>query len=555
MRVSSEQVDQAQQPPAAAPGKRERPPPAKQQQSQKRQKRQQQQQQQAAAAIPGLDLTELDPTADLEALIPTMAAPGHAVFTGPLAALPAAARRSGGAPAAKACTHRAAFTPAAAEQAGGGNAVATADQQCSEASCPQQQKQQQQCMQKGNAAKRSKMAVGVDIATAGDAQEGILSSALSAPAAVVADAEQCKAGTIAKSGRKSKKFSSNKGATAAAAAPMFLPFPEAAAAEAAAAQAAEAAAAQAAAEAAAAAEQQSSSDDEEPQALQRPHRSAGNRAAAAAVRAPDQHHVQMKAVGGQGAGSRDKRNCGDAGQQAAVDKRAGPTDAGAGACRTKRQRGAAGACAGTTDNEKRKGQERVEAEQQQRQQQQGEENEQHQDQEGGRHDQQDDEQPDDAAAPAGASHPARVALSGMHTRERDQSAALLTRLRISCLKSKHQGQAGTTHIVSPDLRRYEKSVCGLAAGVWLVGTGFLNACKAAGKLADPLPHELHEGVSGSIADGGWRGVKHGMQGAAAVVTVCAGCLACCINMLLCDASYETSTRVHRLSVAHRWSLM
>jgi hypothetical protein len=96
-----------------------------------------------------------------------------------------------------------------------------------------------------------------------------------------------------------------------------------------------------------------------------------------------------------------------------------------------------------------------------------------------------------------------VALSSMHSDERQRHAATLRRLRVRCLPSSHDWQDGTTHVVQPELKRSEKSLAGMAAGVWLVRQQWLADSSAAGRLLDPEPYELEgcETATGSIAQG------------------------------------------------------
>jgi hypothetical protein len=91
----------------------------------------------------------------------------------------------------------------------------------------------------------------------------------------------------------------------------------------------------------------------------------------------------------------------------------------------------------------------------------------------------------------------------MHSDERQRHAATLRRLRVRCLPSSHDWQDGTTHVVQPELKRSEKSLAGMAAGVWLVRQQWLADSSAAGRLLDPEPYELEgcETATGSITQG------------------------------------------------------
>lgn len=62
----------------------------------------------------------------------------------------------------------------------------------------------------------------------------------------------------------------------------------------------------------------------------------------------------------------------------------------------------------------------------------------------------------------------------------------------------------TPPVVQPELKRSEKSLAGMAAGVWLVKQQWLTDSDAAGRLLDPEPYELEgcDTATGSIAQGG-----------------------------------------------------
>jgi hypothetical protein len=91
----------------------------------------------------------------------------------------------------------------------------------------------------------------------------------------------------------------------------------------------------------------------------------------------------------------------------------------------------------------------------------------------------------------------------MHSDERQHYAAILRRLRVRCLTSSHDWQDSTTHIVQPELKRTEKSLAGMAAGVWLVKQQWLTDSSTAGQLRDPEAYELEscDAATGSISEG------------------------------------------------------
>jgi hypothetical protein len=80
----------------------------------------------------------------------------------------------------------------------------------------------------------------------------------------------------------------------------------------------------------------------------------------------------------------------------------------------------------------------------------------------------------------------------MHTEERHRWAKLLRKLKVRYQAEEHTFTPDTTHIVSPQLKRAEKTLCGMAAGAWLLGETWLEACEAAGGLVEEEEHELQE---------------------------------------------------------------
>lgn len=58
-------------------------------------------------------------------------------------------------------------------------------------------------------------------------------------------------------------------------------------------------------------------------------------------------------------------------------------------------------------------------------------------------------------------------------------------------------------LLQPELKRSEKSLVGMAAGVWLVKQTWLADSDAAGRLLDPEPYELEgrQTATGSISEG------------------------------------------------------
>ena len=105
----------------------------------------------------------------------------------------------------------------------------------------------------------------------------------------------------------------------------------------------------------------------------------------------------------------------------------------------------------------------------------------------------------------------QVGLTGMHSDERSKCAALLRKLKVDPQQpqkvkfssTNHDWQAGTTHLVAEALKRNEKTLCGMAAGAWLVGVGWLEAAAEAGavKEVEEEGYELQGDANGVIAVG------------------------------------------------------
>jgi len=87
-----------------------------------------------------------------------------------------------------------------------------------------------------------------------------------------------------------------------------------------------------------------------------------------------------------------------------------------------------------------------------------------------------------------------VTLSGMHSDTRQQHAAVLRQLKVRCKgkSDSHDWQQGTTHVVLPSLRRSEKALAAMAAGVWLVREQWVVDSGRAGKLLPVEEYELDE---------------------------------------------------------------
>ncbi|KAK9824675.1 hypothetical protein WJX72_012276 [[Myrmecia] bisecta] len=101
------------------------------------------------------------------------------------------------------------------------------------------------------------------------------------------------------------------------------------------------------------------------------------------------------------------------------------------------------------------------------------------------------------------------ALSGMHSDEQARCTAILKQLSVGVISGKvsHRWESRVTHVVMPSLMRSGKTLAGLAAGNWILGSSYLDECQSARRLIEEEQHELQESETGLIASGApmhWR---------------------------------------------------
>jgi hypothetical protein len=95
----------------------------------------------------------------------------------------------------------------------------------------------------------------------------------------------------------------------------------------------------------------------------------------------------------------------------------------------------------------------------------------------------------------------QVAISGMHSEQREAASKLLRRLRLRFSAATGSWQPGTTHLLCAALSRNDKTLCTMAAGGWVLGSGWLEASTAAGAVVPEQDHELCDCASGLISSG------------------------------------------------------
>ncbi|GMH35602.1 hypothetical protein BSKO_03470 [Bryopsis sp. KO-2023] len=113
--------------------------------------------------------------------------------------------------------------------------------------------------------------------------------------------------------------------------------------------------------------------------------------------------------------------------------------------------------------------------------------------------------------PEGDSEDLLFAVSGMEGEERTHMQVSLKKLgvRVSSGVSRdpHIYDFGTTHIISSELRRNEKTMCAMAAGNWVLSSDYVKSCRGAGDLVDEESFELSKTRNGVISEGApahWR---------------------------------------------------
>lgn len=86
-----------------------------------------------------------------------------------------------------------------------------------------------------------------------------------------------------------------------------------------------------------------------------------------------------------------------------------------------------------------------------------------------------------------------LALSGFHTEQKRHYTDVIYRLKAakSRKSDQHAWDDEVTHLVMPELRRMEKTVAAMAAGVWLLSANFLDCSLAEGRLLDEVRPPCH----------------------------------------------------------------
>ena len=88
--------------------------------------------------------------------------------------------------------------------------------------------------------------------------------------------------------------------------------------------------------------------------------------------------------------------------------------------------------------------------------------------------------------------PRLLSLSGMHTWQKDYCAPMARHLGLRLERTReHQWRPHITHIVTSQVRRCEKILAGMAAGVWILGSTWLEESHSKGEV---LPEDRFEAV-------------------------------------------------------------
>jgi len=92
-----------------------------------------------------------------------------------------------------------------------------------------------------------------------------------------------------------------------------------------------------------------------------------------------------------------------------------------------------------------------------------------------------------------------IALSGMHTDEKDKFTKHVRDLGCKLSTAKHEWRSEITHLVLPRLIRGEKVVAAAAAGRWVLRASFLEVSRAKKKLVPEVDHEWSGGSGSKLA--------------------------------------------------------
>lgn len=73
----------------------------------------------------------------------------------------------------------------------------------------------------------------------------------------------------------------------------------------------------------------------------------------------------------------------------------------------------------------------------------------------------------------------------------------LPHCQVKCIvgNATHSWEPSVTHIVAPRMKRSQKCLAGLAAGNWILGRRYVDACKEARELLPPVRKQMGRGRS------------------------------------------------------------
>lgn len=95
--------------------------------------------------------------------------------------------------------------------------------------------------------------------------------------------------------------------------------------------------------------------------------------------------------------------------------------------------------------------------------------------------------------------PAHITISGMHTNEQKECAAMLRASRFRYTIGTHDWDPAFTHVITPSMRRNQKCLCAIASGAWILSPEYLRA-STSDVTANEEDYEILDGSPSSGID-------------------------------------------------------
>ncbi|KAK9810900.1 hypothetical protein WJX73_006817 [Symbiochloris irregularis] len=131
--------------------------------------------------------------------------------------------------------------------------------------------------------------------------------------------------------------------------------------------------------------------------------------------------------------------------------------------------------------------------------------------------------------PARAAMQLVLALSGMHSHERDECMGIIRSLGLTCSPT-GRWEPGVTHLVLPSLKRNVQVLAAMASGCLLLSWDWLKACKQHRQFIEPDEYELTGEGDGEVTAGAphhWRmrAVERGLRAFEGLTVIICGAIA------------------------------